>query len=227
MDCHLNAAGLGEGDDRSQKITEVGEQGVLVDVFVLVEQKLKRLQALLFPAGQHDPFGVLLHFGGHFFWRQVAQDPRVIGEHLRAVRQGLGQFGAGPVEHRHEVVADDVDAGLGQVLQRKDVVLDIAVARRQTQFDIFVDIDAFDGFQSEPGGLHLSFEGEYLVQRPDFADRHVEQSADDVVQSGDLPHILQRERFVLLAVPAEGHFHRFSPPRTLRPAACGRASGGI
>ena len=144
---------------------------------------------------------------------QVLQDGGVIGHGLRTVRQRLRQFRPGPVEHRHEIVTDDGDADFGQIAQGEEIVFDVAVPRRQAQLDILMDIDAFDCFQPQAGGFDFRFQGQEFIHRPDFADRHVEQSADDSLDARDLPDVLQRERFILLPVPAKGHFHTIRPPR--------------
>ena len=48
----------------------------------------------------------------------------------------MEQVGARPVEDGHEVVADGLDAELGQVADALLVVLDVLVARRQADLDI-------------------------------------------------------------------------------------------
>ena len=68
----------------------------------------------------------------------------------------MEQVGTGPVKDGHEVVADGLDAELGQVADALLVVLDVLVARRQADLDVVVDVDGLDDGGVEAGSMDLS-----------------------------------------------------------------------
>ena len=61
-----------------------------------------------------------------------------------------GQIGTQPVEHRHEVVDDDLHAHLGQVADGLAVVGNVLVPGGQAHLDVLMDVDGLDDSHSRP-----------------------------------------------------------------------------
>ena len=119
----------------------------------------------------------------------------------------MGEVGAEPVEDRHEVVADDLDAGAAEAAEGLGVIGDVAVARGHAELDVVMDVDALDDLELQAGGLDGGLEVGDLLDRPHFADGHVEERADDTGRAGDLPHLPEVDAVVLFPEPTESHLH--------------------
>ena len=113
------------------------------------------------------------------------------------------QLGAGPVEHRHKVVADAPDAGLRQAPDVLAVILDVPVPGGEAQLDVLVDRDALDDLEGQPGLFGECLQLGDALPAPDFAHGHVVHRGDDGLHPGDLADLLQGD-FVVFAIPAEG-----------------------
>jgi hypothetical protein len=74
---------------------------------------------------------------------------------VAARREGPALVGAGPVDHRHEVVADGPQPRGAEVAQGPGVVGDGAVTLRPAVLDVLVDRDGLDDGLGQPGGLDL------------------------------------------------------------------------
>ena len=154
MDGHLHLVLFADGQNGVQEILQVGPQGFLVHGLVHLEQLLDVGQALGLPPGEQVPLGAGLHGGEQLFRVHLVNLPLVVGQHRGAVLAGLGQLGAGPVEHGHKVVANQVDAALAQGADGLDVVFDVLVPAGQPGLDGVVDIDAFNAQHLQAGVLH-------------------------------------------------------------------------
>ena len=120
----------------------------------------------------------------------------------------MEQVGTGPVKDGHEVVADDLDAELGQVADALLVVLDILVAGGQTDLDVVVDIDGLDHVHIEAVSVDLVCDLLDLVDLPDLAGHLVVQRPDDAGHAGDLLDVVEGDGVVALTIPTPTHFHR-------------------
>ena len=210
MDGHLDAALLAGGDDGLKEVDQVLAEPVLVHVLVGVQKGAHLGQALGLPAGQGEPGRTVGHGVDDLLWivRDVLADKRQGG---RAVRQLVVQVALDPVEHGHEVVADDLDALRGQVADGLFVRLDMLVAKRRTYLDVIRDANALDDLEGEALVLdHLAQLVDALA-RPDLAGRDIEQRAHDAAAAGDLANLLQGDLFFIRSVPAEGEFHVGAP----------------
>ena len=101
-----------------------------------------------------------------------------------AVSHAPGEVRAGPVEHGHEVVADHLDSGAGEVPQALAVGLEMLSPVALLLLDVFRDRQALHHVPGEPGGravrpaADLSLPPGDLVHRPDRARGHVVQRRD-------------------------------------------------
>lgn len=84
----------------------------------------------------------------------LIDDILIIGENGGAIRPLSGQLGAGPVKHRHKVIAYHVNVFLAQTFQSFDVIFNIAVSVSRTSLDIVMDIDRFNSENGESCFLH-------------------------------------------------------------------------
>ena len=192
-----------------QEVLQVFPQLFLGDRGVSLEQLVQLCHALRLPAGEGH---VILLSEGHDVLSHslvIALDLILLIEQCSgAVAHGVEQIGTGPVEHRHEVVADDLDTELGQIADALLVVLDVLVAGGQADLDVIVDVDRLDHVHVEAVSVDLIGYLLNLVDLPDLAGHLVVQRPDDAGHAGDLLDVAQADRIVALAIPAPTHFHR-------------------
>ncbi|CAM2145260.1 hypothetical protein PT2222_170048 [Paraburkholderia tropica] len=196
MDRHLDAAFGGHGHDRLEKVFEVLPQPRFVDLAIVREQRLQLLRAITrVPARQRNALARIdaLHFRG-----AERETGRTVFERLR-------QFGAGPVEHRHEVVADHLHAGRSQMADGLLIVGDQAVAAGFAELDVLVHGHRLDHLETQARGFDRRLERGDLVRRPDLADRLVVNGRHDLRHARNLADVLERDR-IGLAIPTERHF---------------------
>ena len=211
MDGHLDIALVTGGHDSFQEVLQVLPQLFFGDRSVSLEQLIQLCHTLGFPAGEGH---VVLLGEGHDVLSHglvVVLDLCLLVEQSGGtVAHGMEQIGAGPVEDRHEVVADDLDTELGQVADALLVVLDVLVAGGQTDLDVIVDIDGLDHIHIEAVSVDLIGDLLDLVNFPDLAGHLVVQCPDDAGHTRDLLDVAQADGVITLAIPAPTHFHRHS-----------------
>ena len=209
MDGHLDVALVAGGHQSFQEVLQVLPQLLLGDRGVGLEQLVQLCHALWLPAGEGH---VILLGEGHDILSHrlvIALDLVLLVEQCGgAVAYRVEQVGTGPVEDGHKVVADDLDAELGQVADALLVVLDILVAGGQTDLDIVVHVDGLDNIHIKAVGVDLVCNLLDLVDFPDLAGHLVVQCPDDAGHAGDLLDVAQGDGVVALAIPAPTHFHR-------------------
>ena len=209
MDSHFDAALMAGGHQCFQEVLQVFPQLFLGDRGVSLEQLVQLCHALRLPAGEGH---IILLGEGHDILSHrlvIALDLVLLVEQCGgAVAYRVEQVGTGPVEDGHEVVADDLDAELGQVADALLVILDILVAGGQTDLDIVVHIDGLDNIHVKAVGVDLVCNLLDLVDFPDLAGHLVVQCPDDAGHAGDLLDVAQGDGVVALAIPAPTHFHR-------------------
>ena len=139
----------------------------------------------------------------------------------RHAADAVGEIGAGPVEHRHEVVADDLDAGVGEVARgsagrNRNV-------RATSPFCFLMSSETgrlSTTSQARPEGVPSLRRGDLalairdLLGGPDGAVRDVVERRDHALDPG-LEHVVDRDA-ILRAEPAPCLPHRASLP-ALRP----------
>ena len=206
MDGHLDVALLAGGHDGLEEVDEVLAQLGIVHVLVDLEEALDLGEAIGLPSGQHEAVGVL--------GVRVEQDVGVVGdvlldegERLGAVGQGVVEAALHPVEHGHEVVADDLHAKLCEVADGLLVVLDVAVAAGQADLDVVVDVDRLDDLHREAVRVRLVHERLDAVCGPDLPHRNVHDAAHDALDARDLADLVERHLVLPGTVPAKRHFH--------------------
>ena len=209
MDGHLDVALAAGGHQSFQEVLQVLPQLFLGDRSIGLEQLVQLCHTLGLPAGE-----------GHVVLLGEAQD--VVGHGLvivldhvllveqssGAVADGVEQVGTGPVKDGHEVVADDLDTELGQVADALLVVLDVLVAGGQTNLDVIVNVDRLNDGSIEAVRMDLIDDGLDLVLFPDLTGHLAVQGPDDLLNTGDLLDVSQRDGVVALTIPAPTHFHR-------------------
>ena len=94
-------------------------------------------------------------------------------ERVGTVLQLVVEVGLHPVEHRHKVVANHLDAVLGEIPNRLLVVLDIAVTRRQADLDVIVNVDRLNHLERQAGPLNLTYQLADALLGPNLAHRDV------------------------------------------------------
>ena len=209
VDGHLDVTLVAGGHQSFQEVLQVLPQLLLGDRGVGLEQLVQLCHALRLPAGEGH---IILLGEGHDILSHrlvIALDLVLLVEQCGgAVAYRMEQVGAGPVEDGHEVVADDLDAELGQVADALLVILDILVAGGQTDLDIIVHVDGLDNIHIKAVGVDLVCNLLDLVDFPDLAGHLVVQCPDDAGHAGDLLDVAQGDGVVALAIPAPTHFHR-------------------
>src|SRR5216110_2191533 len=130
----------------------------------------------------------------------------VVSERRRAVRQRQREVGAHPVEHRHEVVAQDGNPELAHRPHALAVVRDEPVSGRSAQLDVLVYRNAFDDGEREPGRIDIPAQPLEPLAWPGRANRNVVQGADHALDAGDLPDMRERYR-VGGTEPTKRHVH--------------------
>lgn len=80
---------------------------------------------------------------------------RIVEQGLGAVGQDVAEIGAHPVEHGHEVINDDGDAGGAETFEGDAVVFEVALEVAGAGFDRFGNGDTLDHAPREAGGGDL------------------------------------------------------------------------
>jgi hypothetical protein len=120
------------------------------------------------------------------------------------------KVGSRPVEHRHEIVADNLDAELLKVFKRLLVIFNIAVTRRKPYFDIVMDIYTLNDIRIKAIGLNLIYHLFYLIRFPYLSGLLVVKRPHDSVNSRNLTDLAEGNGIVALAVPAKSHLHLYT-----------------
>ena len=232
MDDQLDARLVGHRADFFQEIDQVAAKFLGINVFVAVQLMLELIQRETFlragKTGDHVAHEHLLVLIGHlrktrlclfdlgrrvfFLGTGPLQQEEVEGNKGRplepkgrtAVRAAVFQVRARPVQYRHEVIGNHVDAARAEVAQALFVVVDVALEVAFLRFDMFVDGHAFHTAPAKAGGFHLIFAFHDFLNRPYFPVGNMVKGGDDARASG-LADIHQTDR-VLGPVPAEGLF---------------------
>ena len=156
---------------------------------------------------------------GNAFWRVIAlgirafEEEEIVRGEIHGIKtQGKSSAGQAPLEirtrpvhQRHEVVADNMHAGLGNGREGIFPGVDIFSVRPGAKLDGTVNRNAFDDGPDEARGLDLRLALQDFAERPGFA-------AIDVMQRGDesrcarLLDLLERNR-ILWTEPSPGFFH--------------------
>jgi hypothetical protein len=134
---------------------------------------------------------------------------RVEAQRPRAAWEGMRKFGTGPVQHRHEIVADDLHAALGEIPQRSPVGIE---QRRD------VAVTELDGLRHGQALDHAPAQAERgvacdealalldLVDGPFDAVGNLMQSGNDTARAG-LANVRKLDH-VVRAEPAPSLFHQ-------------------
>ena len=161
MDSHFDAALMAGGHQCFQEVLQVLPQFFLGDRGISLEQLVQLGHTLRLPAGERHV--ILLGEAEDV----ISHGLVVVLDHVFLVEQsrgtipdGMEQVGTGPVKDGHKVVADDLDAELGQVADALLVVLDVLVAGGQADLDVVVDVDRLNNVHIEAVSVDLI--GEFL-----------------------------------------------------------------
>ena len=209
MDGHLDVALVAGRHDGFQEVLQVIPQLLLGDRGVSLEQLVQLSHTLRLPAREGH---VILLGEAHDV---ISHGLVVVLDQILLIEQGGGtvadgmeQVGTGPVKDRHEVVADGLDTELGQVADALLVVFDVLVAGGQTDLDVIVNVDRLNDGSVEAVRMDLIDDGLDLVLFPDLTGHLAVQGPDDLLNTGDLLDVSQRDGVVALTIPAPTHFHR-------------------
>ena len=115
------------------------------------------------------------------------------------------QVGACPVEHRHEIIADGLDAAASQVAQASDIVGNELVAVGAAILDALAHGQAFHHAPSESVILDILFHFHHLLLAPHHAGLDVVERCDDAFYANLAQHV--QGDFVVGAEPTPCLFH--------------------
>ena len=138
---------------------------------------------------------------------------------VAAVRKRIIKITSVPVEDRHKVIAYALDSGIGKILHRLYVILDILIFGWQTLLDIFMDINALDDFHLESRIIDLFFYRTYLFRSPDITGRNKRQHSRDTGNTRYLPDLTQSHFVVSVRKPSHYHLHKLYQPDSLFPGS--------
>lgn len=136
------------------EVFEVLEQFIFRHICIGCEQLIKFCQPLRLPA-RHCELSGAFQNPVHHLTRIIGNGSLFIKEGIGAVRQFLVQLRTGPVEYRHEIIADDFYAHFGQFTDRVDINIDIFITGRQADFDIIMNVDTLHHSSAEALGGDL------------------------------------------------------------------------
>ena len=223
MDDEPHARLVRHGADRPQEFDEVRAEPLGVHVLVALQRlaELVEREALLGPgqSGYHVarqpsplllahrlvacPRDGLLRVGVLVSGRGPSQDEEVerhVGRALeaqcpRAVRHRVGEVGAGPVQHRHEVVRHDADAACPEVSDALFIILDVRLEIAFARLDMLVHGHALHDAPPQPGGFYRRFSSLDFLDGPHLAVGDVVQGGHDTGRSR-LADVLQADGVV-------------------------------
>ena len=166
MDNHLRATLIRHRADLTEEVYQIRPQTLGIDILVAIQRLLELLQSeALLRAWQtsnhiasNKLFLSLIHlliaslcFGLIILAilllsTRTAQDIEVESherrtlksQSQRAILNLIGKIGASPIQDRHKVIGDAVDATLGKVAYREFIILDISLKITCLRLDVFV-----------------------------------------------------------------------------------------
>ena len=144
MDCHVDVILVAHRHDALQKILQVGKQFFIVNVLVHGKKLFDVRHALRLPARHDAAVGIPGDGLEHFLRIEGIHSLLGVSEDSRTVRTFSGEFRAGPVENRHEVIAYEMDIFFSEIFQCLNVVINVEITVRCAGFDGVVDVDALD-----------------------------------------------------------------------------------
>src|SRR5690606_13527078 len=107
-----------------------------------------------------------------------------------AMAQRPAQIGARPVENRHEIVADDLDAAVGEITHRNLVIGDVLAPVALLLFHVFGNRQTFHHVPGEPRGravlpdAYLLVALSYFFLRPHYPVRDMMKRTDHADSAG-------------------------------------------
>ena len=211
MYCHGDTVVFAGRKNCLEEIDEVLEQAPGGHRLVNPEQFPDTSQPFGFPTGEEEVVGFLPHFRKHLFGVQRIQQFLVVGKHCGAIFPDFRQVGPRPVEHRHEVVADQVDSDRPQTLQRIDIPFDIHIPVRGSRLYGIVDIHTFDTEQFEALGFDRMLQVDDSFAWPVHARGKVGECGDDTRHTRYLTDGMQAYAVKRWSKPPQCHFHFESP----------------
>ena len=196
MDGHVHAALRRRGDDSLQEVFQIRPQVLLCQSLILshhIPQLLPGVAGV--PARQSQIAVTLQRVYLIHLLLIVHQGGGAVGQHMV-------QLGAGPVEHRHKVVADALHISLCQPADILAVILDVLIPAGLAQLDVLVNGNTFNHLKLQAGGFCQSLQTGNALPAPHLAHRHVVHSGDNGFHAGNLPDLLQCD-LVLFTIPAK------------------------
>jgi hypothetical protein len=115
---------------------------------------------------------------------ECGETDRVKAQALRAVRQREAHVRADPIEHRHEIIDDQMDALGGQIAETGGVVREEVFYVAASGFDGFVDWEGLGGAPFEAGGLDQLPAFADGFAGPDFAIRDLVEGGEEAGRAG-------------------------------------------
>jgi hypothetical protein len=97
----------------------------------------------------------------------------IVSEAGGAVRQFVSQIGARPIKNGHEIVTNCGDARGSQIFQADDIIIDIMILIRPSDFDILVYRETFNGRKLQAVTLDLINQITDPLRRPHVTRRNI------------------------------------------------------
>ena len=113
---HSNVVLVADRHDAFEEVFEVGKQFLIIHIAVSVKELFHFCHALRLPARKNCAVCITCDRFKHFFRNKCVYGGLFVGKYGRAVRTDACEFCSGPVEDRHEVIADKVNVFLAEVL---------------------------------------------------------------------------------------------------------------
>ena len=211
MNRHINIVFVADRHNPFQEVFQVCEQLLVVDIPVHLKQLFHMSHSLRLPARHNRTVGVCGNGFKHLFRVKGVNCLLGIGEHRGAVGTHPCELGSRPVEHRHKIIAYQVNILLTQVFQCLNVIVNILLSLRHASLDRIVHVHALNPRYVKPRSLHLFLHGPDSLPAPNLSRRRVIQGGDNPLHPRYLADLLKRHRVKFGTIPAQCHLHRNLP----------------
>ena len=112
-----------------------------------------------------------------------------------------------PVKYRHKVITDNFHSELGKVLNGFNVVCDVLITGRKTDFDVIVYIYRLNHIHIKSVRFELLLHFCNFFNCPDFPWQLVVQCPYDACHTRNLLDIGKTDFVIAFPIPTEPHLH--------------------
>ena len=196
VDRHVDTGLVTSRHNAVEEVNEIFKELLVAHTAVSVQERVELLGGIAFiPTGKVEVVRIQAH-----------QLLVVVGECVGTILCLGMQISAQPVEYRHKVVANALNACLAKVANGGCIVCNVTVTGRQTELDVLVYGNALDNLHLKTFFVAERFEAQDLIHLPNLTHGNVINSGNNAAHSGDLTDIRKRNA-ILFSVPTKCHFH--------------------